>query len=457
MPSGSNAHNSAIPSVKVVVLCFRSQEVAIRRMIARHASVDWANDDRIRIVAVHDRCRRFGPENIADLNRVASPQSAARVVRLNKIDLSHRFGKGGDLRVLNDVGSLSRLEKKLPQILAQCSVDWFSERSSQLSSWQHGSIDAAHLTAWLDQFEKIGVLWIGKQLLRNLDWWSPERLRREAGLTPQLLSGVDCICVNRHRVGKSGDYLANVVSKHIRPFAPRLPVTDFRESLDEPSIYSKVKRILFLEDGLFTGTEMTNYLSALAGVPLKTGRKPSTQPLSNPLILKEKDIHLHFPLATSLGVRRLKAFLSEQAWNNIKISDAVGHRVEVLTNEGYLALDNNSFYDATSGNCVANPHSYISPVAFNGDWKTAGQRERAMEFCRLVGDQLFRNYLIRKGWTWPEKKIEPCCFGMYGLGLTVAFSHSVPKASLPIYWMDGRVNYNGYTIEWMPLFQNSAF
>lgn len=44
---------------------------------------------------------------------------------------------------------------------------------------------------------------------------------------------------------------------------------------------------------------------------------------------------------------------------------------------------------------------------------------------------------------------------MYGLGMALAFGHSVPKASLPLFWMDGDVTIGANSLKWQPLFPDA--
>ncbi|MNF76111.1 hypothetical protein D3C84_582130 [compost metagenome] len=94
------------------------------------------------------------------------------------------------------------------------------------------------------------------------------------------------------------------------------------------------------------------------------------------------------------------------------------------------------------------------------DGYTPEQCDYVREFCSSIGRQLWVNYCIRmgelKGWDmWADQKLDNCALGMHGLGLTHAFGHSVPKASLPLLWGSGPVQWNGKTINWSPLFKNA--
>ncbi len=90
---------------------------------------------------------------------------------------------------------------------------------------------------------------------------------------------------------------------------------------------------------------------------------------------------------------------------------------------------------------------------------TAAQLSEAHDFCSQVGRQLFYNYTqqMKKRRAdfrdWENTKLDKCALGMWGQGLTLAFGHSIPKASLPLLWGAGPVTYAGKHIDsWTPLF-----
>ena len=104
--------------------------------------------------------------------------------------------------------------------------------------------------------------------------------------------------------------------------------------------------------------------------------------------------------------------------------------------------------------------SRVVPFVFRDDkgWKDEASRLRAKTFCVNIGEQLWRDYIVKKNFdlgAWPDDRIRRCALGKEGLGLTFAFPHSVPKASLPILWAGGSVTLNGTSIVWIPLFPNA--
>ena len=131
----------------------------------------------------------------------------------------------------------------------------------------------------------------------------------------------------------------------------------------------------------------------------------------------------------------------------------------MLTAAGQVALDNSAFFELEKGvtNCPVDAKQHIKAQAFEGKWGSEEKRERASQFCASLGGQLFELYIQTMKWPWPQKKKAPCCLGMLGLGLEVGFAHSIPKASLPLFWMDGPVKWDGSRLDWMALFPNAAF
>jgi len=85
-------------------------------------------------------------------------------------------------------------------------------------------------------------------------------------------------------------------------------------------------------------------------------------------------------------------------------------------------------------------------------WGGLERIERAIYFCGEIGHQLFRQYLVSKDWDWPERRIRESSLGVRGISMALAFAHSVPKATLPLFWMEGSVRLGKKEIHWPPLF-----
>jgi len=139
----------------------------------------------------------------------------------------------------------------------------------------------------------------------------------------------------------------------------------------------------------------------------------------------------------------------------VKIS-AAAKKICVLRAQHPVMASADLYDPASKESRLQGLRSRVIPFAFQEDkgWKTESARNRAMRFCEEIGKQLWTNYLRGKKFDldrWSDERIAQCSLGMEGLGLTFAFPHSVPKATLPLFWARGRVTFQECSIDWIPL------
>lgn len=359
----------------------------------------------------------------------------------------------------------SLIEKVLDE--AGLSVQSFSE--ILVKDWIHGKVGTLEVSAWLKQFSTLGVSSdIGKTLLRSLDFTSQLELGKR-------LFNVDVFGDNDHFavlsniqedasgkitvvVGKSAAAIANLIGKQVNISSSNC----HNEPADALEASKPGSSVHFFEDGLYTATEMVGVLESLLDMRKASGRKNKVRPLKNPDLLRDRKVFLRFAVGCDYGISLLKRFISENNLKNIEIYVSENKIVNVLSEAGQLeiASQNTSLeklWESGIPDGMVTPSLYVNCMVWGSQEKTASARE----FCRKVGRQLFFNYLeaqVRKRkWTmWPEVKIDKCAHGMWGLGLALAFSHSVPKSTIPLFWASGPVSVGNKTIEWKPLFPNAA-
>jgi hypothetical protein len=153
----------------------------------------------------------------------------------------------------------------------------------------------------------------------------------------------------------------------------------------------------------------------------------------------------------------LRRYLASNALPNIQIAiSAAARRFRVLSALPTIDVaqleDDAEFRDWL--------RSKVVPFAFQDDkgWDDNESLRRAKAFCENVGVQLWSSYISKKNFdltSWPENRLNLCALGMEGLGLTFAFPHSIPKASLPLLWARGNVTAYGNSLFWKPLFPNA--
>jgi hypothetical protein len=217
------------------------------------------------------------------------------------------------------------------------------------------------------------------------------------------------------------------------------------------------KVLRLVEDGLFSGTEMRAILDSLRGTR-PPGRSQKVPKLDDPSLLSQLPTQMHFGVVCDFGVAMLRRYTASNGLPNIQIAvSAAARKFRVLSESlPTEAVQLEEDDDAFKGRL----RSRVVPFAFQEDkgWKDADSLLRARSFCEQVGAQLWRNYIQKKHFdlgAWPDARIQLCALGMEGLGLTFAFPHSVPKASLPLLWAGGKITAYGTSLEWVPLFPNA--
>ena len=452
MPSNVPRVSSA--SVRLLILAPRRLSPGVRRAISRCAPLHWERLDQIRLVEIpddklHDRQYVTSQLNSASA-RDASGRSLLVVVDDCWVDIERLRSQIASAS--SDRGiPLKRFEREvLPEVLSALRLDWLSLVESSLErAWVHGVIDRQRIESWLQQFELVGHRWVGEKLLRVLDVWSSSRALESINLGDGACERFTFLCLNRSQAGKSGDALANQVQKRIR--TTRIStVRDFRTCLEETTDGD----VLFIEDCLLTGTEMVNVFRALLG-DSRPGRIPKAQPLTNEEALRKRRIELRFAVVANWGEMTLRRFLDSRNLRNITIGIPAEGTLGTLTTDGVDALRNDRLF--TPEFCLADQRRDVRKVAFDAPdvWTSAKKSNQAIDFCQTLGHQLFEQYLARKGWSWAPCRLREAALGARGNALALSFSHSVPKETLPLFWMAGNVKVERKTLKWEPLFPNA--
>ena len=445
--------------IKIAVFCILSSEPTVRKTLSYHFP-EWEKFNEIIVAPVLDQWRTAKPHVRSKIDEAVPKYSDfVQLIFLDGLEWTGQIGGGDDLRQIIRMASTDEFYKKIPAILRGLGLDWLTHTENKLSKWRHGSVDRNHIENWLQQFEKLGShRWVGEGLLKVIDFWPEDRLLSSVGLTAEALVEFDRVCFQQSESGKSADVLANLFAKQIKPLNPKFPkIENFYDVLIDGDSSSN-KNILFIEDGLFSGTEMTRIFGDLLGISDPHGRQEKIEKLQNVSQLRDKKVKLLFPVATSFGVARLNKFLATNSLSNVEVCPCSHGNIEVLSEVGKAAFQSDQFFEPAIRNCPTDPDNFFLKIPFQNMsvWKKTKDARRAADFCRNVGEQLFRQYIQAQKWTWHETKIQRCALGMYGMGLAFAFAHSVPKASLPLFWASGTVKLGRKPVNWEPLFPNAA-
>jgi len=441
--------------------------------LGRNSTWNWEEEGRAKILPIDDH--RFGDDRFVlkqiQLLAKKNPRISYHVFVLG--DKKYRDALAPANEALWDVRfahiDKDRVARRVIRALQDFHLDWKGNVESELVNfWQHCKVDRDRLDSWLEQFDRLGGnRWIGEGLLRSLDLWAVDRVKKALNLTADQLTGYDEVCVNTEQMGKSGSILSFLIRKTLESLKKENPhsqfplLKDLKHAFDE----DKIKSILYIEDCLLSGTEMCNILKCLLG-KCPDGRKPKVSPLSDASRLSQKHVQFRFAIAADFGCANLERLLENENLATSEIyNQPPNNRLAVLTQDGLEALHSGTLWSSSSASgeserLLRDPGKHMRLLAFRDirDNETEGRAKKAIKFCRCVGEQLFSHYIdlqIRdeKWYPWSKRRIQEYALGTRSLGLAIIFAYSVPKGSLPLFWASGDVEYRGEEIPWSPLFE----
>lgn len=441
--------------IRIVIVCLWSSVHSLNNLLDRE--VPRSSALAVRLLTIPDQWRH---EKADVQNRVRSHiLKCSGVIHLITVDdFKHdsipKFKSNDLVTVVSHIQLTSAsLSKLLNQLLVSLSIDWITQIQRTLNRWRFG-LTPDSLRAWRDQFHQLGNFgWIGDGILKAIDFWPEERLLDSLDLSKEILDGYTTVCVNNRDIGGSAGSIAGMITKHLGTLGhSEKRLEDFSATLLAPRADDTGGRLLFIEDGVFTGTEMIDLINDIL---TSNATDPSLGNTST-LQISTFGITMLFPVSTTLGCERLRRYLLERGLHNIQVLCAPAGVIEVLTPEGKRALEKGQFWDASLTNSAVDPDKHLLRSAFSGEvWKSKGDAIRAMSFCKRIGGQLMQAYAKRRNLSWNGEQVRRAALGMHGMGLTIAFSHSVPLCTLPLLWAEGSVSNYSKSILWKPLFSNA--
>jgi hypothetical protein len=242
------------------------------------------------------------------------------------------------------------------------------------------------------------------------------------------------------RMGKSGAALSpllrNFVSREVLEISAAIPV--IAKYPGKPTLH-------VFEDALWTGVELQRVVDSLVGI----GDSNKVSQLADPSQLRDLEIILHFPLQTDLGQLAATEFLKSRDLSNIKVhTENIEFSLNVLTDEAREKFEDGKYgFSHVRDNLIA-AHD-VTPIVsrLTACWLKSDVRDRAVDLVCRVGSQLYPG----KG-QFGQLGQGPMPFGAGAIGSNIVFSHSAPRAALPVYWADGLVKVNaGRGFAWTAL------
>lgn len=429
----------------------------IENLLDKFAINEWRESDRVFLIYIPD-------EHVNNTRHIVS--TVRRTSRDHGLDNSI-----GNVRYisLTDLNYKARLEIKwvksydfvgvhsykfladdfLEIRLKEWQLHWRQGVIDEMSKWHHNIIREDQIEHWLKQFDRLSggrLRWVGERLLRNFKIWSPERLLGALSVKDDGKTLNAKTCVMGYEKGKSADSISVTFRKCAPHILQNDKVYDFQKFLNE----SAAEECYVFEDGVFTGIEISDYFKSLVGLP----EYKKCEPLVNFSRLSNAKTYFRAAIGTDIGMHRLHATINELA---IDVDISCGEKYTVLTESGTVKLVAGNLYekDADGKMVLSNSDEDIVPQAFL-DERWGERRAEAIQFCKNIGMQLVRSYQEGKGKYLTDRRISDFALGAGNMGFLFAFSHSVPKSTLPFFWCHGTSNdESGKIHKWHPLFPNA--
>lgn len=381
---------------------------------------------------------------------VSASHEVARIIRLRPLSEAYRFEYQIDAAsTLVKKQNVGRSLVPMQTLLNRCGLSLRSASVELLRPWIHASLDRDTVDGWVRQFGN-KFKWLGEAVLAEV------QLINESVLGDRFVGALkapDALCVNRDPRGtsKSAEIISNILTKRVTERIHQMPA----EAIERFGARS----VVIFEDGLWSGTEAIGIIESLLGKRAPESRK--TQALADANIFRQVEIILLYAVSTDYGTALVKKFLLDQALANVSIQSCelikvASHQLLSLIEIGTIEIDKVRHLGPTSGLLRPYIESSMQAKGMESD-----RVDEGIQYLEAIGKQLIKNYLEKmvqnSGWTmWSDDKIDASRLGMHGLGLTHAFAHSVPKASLPVLWGSGTVWLHGQEVNWLPLFKNAS-
>lgn len=394
------------------------------------------------------------PEGITEGPFVTFTLEASRAMRLSGLvqtfNLESKSYSAGSL-MKQDSGRRGGTTP-IEGLLNQCGLSLASASAALLRPWGNSSIDRNVIDDWLRQFGLLRATDLGRSILGSVRLYDAATLGNMLADLSVSSDYATCVNVDPRGNSKSGDVVRNLLTKRQAGRQIGASPAELLES-------SKFTRIAIFEDGLWSGTEAIGIFESLLG---RRNDNLKTKALSDTDMLRQAEVVLAYGVGTDYGRSIVTRYLLDNGLSNVRIE--IGQEIQVSTDPlrqrlKAQPLDWSRLREMGPEPGEVQPY-VIGQLTARGVATT--DLEHAKTFLSELGSQLWVPYndhmatIVPKWQPWPLERRERASLGQHGLGLAHGFGHSIPKASLPIFWYGGEVKMGFKTIKWKPLFKNAA-
>lgn len=434
---------------KLLIVMKTSDADDVMRRIADKACMGWERDVDVCAVCERRTARKPGGEPVdyvaqTDrlLDRLQDGDYSTIILQSHvAIDAARLAEAGVRLHKANSKDVLVRL---IFDELKKRKLYWLTHATHE---WEKSAIRHLHPDAWAQQFDALGVRWVGTNLLKLLRVVSDEELRIAFRVPEAEFRGLKVAhAYFRDDEPGSSSLSVKVILEHLYPagqvieYDPEKP--DCIKGID--------KDIVFLyEDGLWSGVELVRRLNNIC----------KSSELKNTAC----QLHFRYGVTCDAGLIAGRLFSKRERLQNIQLRPAsASYHYGFLQHEAFSRLED--LAGSTDDEIRHAIDDCVQPFAFQSDQFWSGRREEAMQVCASLGRQLVSAFLERRRNARleqdggdvldpiSEEKLTRWALGALRFASTIAFSSSVPKPVLPLMWLAGPVCLDGRCIDWKPLF-----
>lgn len=354
----------------------------------------------------------------------------------------HRDAKCDDRqlkREWRDIGNnVSKVQKAVPLnirrdvtlILQAKGAFWREYANAQIANFDGKK---ASLDAWLQQFGELGCTMVGRRLVAQLRVIRPGQMKPDpfAPRTEDRLGQRQLHCYVRDE-DRGGSWVS-IQDALTHSHSPSAVGEIFWDKTTNKLLLPQadLDEVVVYEDGLWSGSETVRRLRALKDSPVAY------------------TLRLKFAVVSDFGILVVRHAIRSLGLSGRVILDCSGAELMTFLRDDLSTemqfgdgMATDVYYDRL--------HDFTFPHAFrNPNSSTAGD----LDICAIIGGQL-----VIEWQTHTKKRVPtPKTVKLFELGggrfaSTTLFSRSIPKVTLPLFWLDGPVEFAGRKIGWKPLF-----
>lgn len=441
------------PAPKLLVLCKAADVAALIAKISDAACAGWRNYVDVKVIGDRmDAQNRFKGVNYQEnTNEVVEGWQERRYYKIiadDKLALDLKLLKEERVHVIFRKTHTSMFEEIRTE-LKNKKIHWLEHSSHE---WSQSSIPKLNPDKWCQQFEQLGIGWIGKALLKQLKVITDAELSYAFKVSKSQVIGEDVAhaYVADSEPGASSIKIKSALEHiYLKEEILELDLENFHTTLP------KNLNVLYIyEDGLWSGVELVKRLEKIC-------LHPAFKDINARIVFR-------FAATSDAGVLAGRLFNKLNKFLNVQV-DSAHDKFHYV----FLKVDAEKALKGISevSHLRKAIDAEIVPMAFQPSEIWNGREAEALDICTELGKQLAEPFLQRREFeelqkkgaapkdaatiSIPDEKLKRWALGAMQFGSTVVFSSSVPKPVIPLMWLQGAVKLNGKPTNWQPLFGDS--